>query len=80
MKNIWRRTKPLDMSDANIGIDDMPTSDEKMLVEYFRSLPECDKQALIAIISRNKYYNELNRRNAEARDAHAAAYKTTNND
>lgn len=74
MKNIWRRSKPLDMSDANIGIDDMMTNDEKMLLEYFRELPECDKQALIGVIARNKYYNELNNRNAKARSEHADAY------
>ena len=74
MKNIWRRSKPLDMSDANIGIDDMLTKDEQNLLEYFRALPESEKKEIMAVVYHKKYYEMLDKKNADARRSHADAY------
>ena len=66
---VWNRK----MDSEIIELDDFITADEKLLLSTFRAMPESDRAALIGVISRNKYFNDLNERNNLARERYAAS-------
>lgn len=66
---LWNRN----MNHEVTQIDEFITEDEKLLLQTFRRMPESDRAALIGVISRNKYFNDLNERNRAARERYAAA-------
>lgn len=66
---IWNRK----MTSKLVELDEFITEDERLLLSTFRAMPEAERAALIGVISRNKYFNDLNERNKLARERYAAS-------
>lgn len=66
---IWDRN----MTSELVELDEFITEDERLLLSTFRAMSEAERAALIGVISRNKYFNDLNERNKLARERYAAS-------
>lgn len=66
---IWDRN----MTSKLVELDEFITEDERLLLSTFRAMTEAERAALIGVISRNKYFNDLNERNKLARERYAAS-------
>lgn len=66
---VWNRK----MDSSIAELDEFITEDERLLLSTFRAMTESERAAIIGVISRNKYFNDLNERNELARQRYAAS-------